>query len=179
MSPGIECIDTLLTGCILSASSILILCAAWALSPKVRAGCGKSARPDPRRGSWVTVIPTPTLPSLWSSRSHSLLGSKEPTLLCNHLTYRYCPGPVGGFLDPEKLRPPSLDGHFPCKCGSESPRRISPRTQCRRSRCPRGRILQTERSPRPRADRGRQVAQAPRSAELISPIKQRPSSLAP
>src|SRR5580700_2100980 len=25
------------------------------------------------------------LPSLWSSTNHSLLGSKEPTLLCNHL----------------------------------------------------------------------------------------------
>src|SRR5262249_6938934 len=46
------------------ASIILILCAAWALLPKVRAGCGKSARPDPRRGSSATVIPTPTLPSL-------------------------------------------------------------------------------------------------------------------
>jgi hypothetical protein len=25
------------------------------------------------------------LPSLWSSTNHSLLGPKEPTLLCNHL----------------------------------------------------------------------------------------------
>jgi hypothetical protein len=40
MSPGIECIGSLPTGCILLASIILILCAAWALSPKVRAGCG-------------------------------------------------------------------------------------------------------------------------------------------
>jgi hypothetical protein len=63
--------------CILFASIILILCAAWALSPKVRAGCGKSARPDPRRGSWSTVIPTPTLPSLRSSTNHSLLGSRS------------------------------------------------------------------------------------------------------
>src|SRR4029077_890320 len=77
MSPGIECIGSLLTGYILFASIILIRCAAWALLPKVRAGCGKSARPDPRRGSWATVIPTPTLPSLWSSNNHSLLGSRS------------------------------------------------------------------------------------------------------
>ena len=32
------------------ASTILILSAAWALSPKVRAGCGKAACPDPWRG---------------------------------------------------------------------------------------------------------------------------------
>jgi len=37
--PGIECIGSLLTGCILFASIILILRAAWALLPKVRAGC--------------------------------------------------------------------------------------------------------------------------------------------
>ena len=30
---------------------ILFLCAAWASLPEVRAGCGKSARPDPWRGS--------------------------------------------------------------------------------------------------------------------------------
>ena len=77
MSPGIECIGSLLTGCILFASIILILCAAWALLPKVRAGCGKPARPDPRRGSWATVIPTPTLPSLWSLSNQSLLGSRS------------------------------------------------------------------------------------------------------
>jgi len=77
MSPGIECIGSLLAGCILFASIILILCAAWALLPKVRAGCGKSARPDPRRGSWATVIPTPTLPSLWSLSNQSLLGSRS------------------------------------------------------------------------------------------------------
>ena len=47
MSAGIECIGSLHTGCILFAS-IIILCAVWVLSPKVRAG--KSARPDPRRG---------------------------------------------------------------------------------------------------------------------------------
>ena len=41
-------------------SIILIPCAAWASSPKARAGCGKAARPDPWRGSWATMIPTPT-----------------------------------------------------------------------------------------------------------------------
>ena len=29
------------------------------------------------------------LPSLWSSTHHSLLGSKEPTLLCNHWPLRH------------------------------------------------------------------------------------------
>src|SRR6516225_5693818 len=37
-----------------------IPCAAWASSPKARAGCGKPARPDPWRGLWATMIPTPT-----------------------------------------------------------------------------------------------------------------------
>ena len=69
MSPGIECIGSLHTGCILFASIILILCAAGALSPNLRAGCGKSARPGPRRGLWATVIPTPTLLSLRSSNN--------------------------------------------------------------------------------------------------------------
>ncbi len=36
--PWDQCIGSLLTGCILFASIILILCAAWALLPKVRAG---------------------------------------------------------------------------------------------------------------------------------------------
>src|SRR5260370_42343968 len=37
-------------------------CVAVALLPEARAGCGGSARPDPWRESWATVIPTPTLP---------------------------------------------------------------------------------------------------------------------
>jgi hypothetical protein len=37
-------------GCLPFASTILILSAAWVLSPKVRAGCGKAACPDPWRG---------------------------------------------------------------------------------------------------------------------------------
>ena len=36
--------------------------AAWALIPEVRAGCGKAACPDPWRGLWATMIPTPTQP---------------------------------------------------------------------------------------------------------------------
>ena len=35
-------------------------CTASTSSPEARAGCGNSARPDPRRGSRATVIPTPT-----------------------------------------------------------------------------------------------------------------------
>jgi hypothetical protein len=34
-------------GCLLLALVMLILCAAWALSPEVRAGCGNPACPDP------------------------------------------------------------------------------------------------------------------------------------
>jgi hypothetical protein len=30
-----------------------------------------------------------------------------------HLTYGYFPRAFGGFLDPEKLRPPDLDWRFP------------------------------------------------------------------
>ena len=38
-----------------------ILCAASASLPEARAGCGNPARPDPWRGLWATMIPTPTL----------------------------------------------------------------------------------------------------------------------
>src|ERR1700736_1488512 len=41
---------SLLAGCLCPLSVIHILCAAWALLPKARAGCGKPARPDPWRG---------------------------------------------------------------------------------------------------------------------------------
>ena len=47
-------------GCPLLASVILILGRALALLRKARAGCGNAARPDPRRGLWATMIPTPT-----------------------------------------------------------------------------------------------------------------------
>jgi hypothetical protein len=54
----------LTAGCPLCASIILILCTASLASlPEARAGCGNSARPDPRRGSWATMIPTPTTPN--------------------------------------------------------------------------------------------------------------------
>jgi hypothetical protein len=32
-----------------------------ALLPKARAGCSNAARPDPWRGLWATMIPTPTM----------------------------------------------------------------------------------------------------------------------
>src|SRR2546426_12615031 len=38
----------------------LILGSALALLPKARAGCSNAARPDPWRGLWATMIPTPT-----------------------------------------------------------------------------------------------------------------------
>src|SRR2546426_7098166 len=39
----------------------LILGSALALLPKARAGCSNAARPDPWRGLWATMIPTPTI----------------------------------------------------------------------------------------------------------------------
>jgi hypothetical protein len=42
-------------------------CTASTSSPEARAGCGNSARPDPRRGSRATVIPTPTRCPRWRS----------------------------------------------------------------------------------------------------------------
>src|SRR5271170_1567432 len=33
------------------------------------------------------------LPSPWSSTNHSLLGSKEPALLCNHVAFGLLPAP--------------------------------------------------------------------------------------
>src|SRR4029077_3941333 len=43
---GIACGASSLAGCLCLLSVIPILCAAWALSPEARAGCGKPARPD-------------------------------------------------------------------------------------------------------------------------------------
>src|SRR6266851_1801560 len=57
---GTACGGLLTAGCPLLASIIRIPCAASALSPEARAGCGKPARPDPWRGLWATMIPTPT-----------------------------------------------------------------------------------------------------------------------
>src|SRR6267378_3086690 len=48
---GIACGASSLAGCLCLLSVIPILCGAWALLPKARAGCGKPARPDPWRGS--------------------------------------------------------------------------------------------------------------------------------
>src|SRR6266511_3060255 len=39
----------------------LIPGSALALLPKARAGCSNAARPDPWRGLWATMIPTPTI----------------------------------------------------------------------------------------------------------------------
>src|ERR1700693_1127203 len=51
----------LTAGCHHRESVIPILSAVLASSPKAGAGCGKSARPDPWRGSRAIAIPTPTL----------------------------------------------------------------------------------------------------------------------
>src|SRR4029077_13371333 len=42
------------------AAVILIHGCALALLPEARAGCSNPARPDPWRGLWATMIPTPT-----------------------------------------------------------------------------------------------------------------------
>src|SRR6267154_1422076 len=47
---GIVCGASSLAGFLCLLSVIPILCSAWALLPKARAGCGKSACPDPWRG---------------------------------------------------------------------------------------------------------------------------------
>ena len=57
---GTGCGGSSTDGCLLLASVIRILCVGLASSPEARAGCGKPARPDPWRGSWATMIPTPT-----------------------------------------------------------------------------------------------------------------------
>src|SRR3984893_6599193 len=46
---GIACGVSSLAGCLCLLSVIPIPCAVWALLAKVRAGCGKPARPDPWR----------------------------------------------------------------------------------------------------------------------------------
>src|SRR5882762_1692461 len=49
-----------LAGCLCLPSLIPILSAAWASSPKARAGCGSAACPDPWRWLCAIMIPTPT-----------------------------------------------------------------------------------------------------------------------
>jgi hypothetical protein len=51
-------------------------CAALALSPEARAGCGNPARPDPWRGLWATMIPTPTLSCPLLRRAHWFLRTR-------------------------------------------------------------------------------------------------------
>src|SRR5713101_1812139 len=51
--------------CVRLPSVVPIPCAVWASSPKARAGCGNSARPDPWRGLCANMIPTPTLVFLY------------------------------------------------------------------------------------------------------------------
>lgn len=70
-------------GCPLCLSIILILwTASLALLPEARAGRGNPARPDARRGSWVTMIPTPTTPcyhltATTPQRSESCLAPRD------------------------------------------------------------------------------------------------------
>ena len=67
---------------------------AWALVPKVGAGCGNSARPALWRGSCVSVIPTPTFICASSTlttweRTASRLETGSSHLICLH-TSRAC-----------------------------------------------------------------------------------------
>jgi hypothetical protein len=63
-SPGTGCGGLLTAGCPRYASITPILCVVMASLPKARAGCGSSARPDPWRGPWATMVPTPTTRTL-------------------------------------------------------------------------------------------------------------------
>ena len=79
---GTECCGLLTAGCPFLASIIPTLCAASALSPEARAGCGNTARPDLLRGLWATMIPTRTSHLgdgvLW--QTHSQVGLEPPLL---------------------------------------------------------------------------------------------------
>src|SRR5881296_1946935 len=60
VSPGLRWSAEWLAGSRKLTFVILIPGSALALLPKARAGCSNAARPDPWRGLWVTMIPTPT-----------------------------------------------------------------------------------------------------------------------
>src|SRR5882724_1621698 len=60
-SCGTACGASSLAGCLRLPSVIPTPCAAWASSPKARAGCGNPACPDPWRGLCANMIPTPAL----------------------------------------------------------------------------------------------------------------------
>src|SRR6266508_3960664 len=56
---------------------ILIPGSALALLPKARAGCSNAARPDPWRGLWATMIPTPTSVQTVRARNRRGVGSRR------------------------------------------------------------------------------------------------------
>src|SRR6266581_4223816 len=58
--PGLGWSAKLHGGFRIHASVILIRGYALASLPEARAGCSNPARPDPWRGLWATMIPTPT-----------------------------------------------------------------------------------------------------------------------
>src|SRR5215813_11642037 len=58
--PGLGWSAKLQGGFRILESVILIRGYALALLPEARAGCSNPARPDPWRGLWATMIPTPT-----------------------------------------------------------------------------------------------------------------------
>src|SRR5215469_2596757 len=86
---GTECGGLLTAGCPLRASVIPIHCAASASSPEARAGCGNPARPDPWRGLWATMIPTPTV---WNVDAY--FGVPANTRSCVAMTLNSSPGRI-------------------------------------------------------------------------------------
>src|SRR5215467_1552861 len=58
--PGLGWSGKLHSGFPILESVILIRGCVLALLPEARAGCSNPARPDPWRGLWATMIPTPT-----------------------------------------------------------------------------------------------------------------------
>src|SRR5438093_7639296 len=68
--PGLGWSAKLHGGFRILASVILIHGYALASLPEARAGCSNPARPDPWRGLWATMIPTPTR---WTCNSTNAL----------------------------------------------------------------------------------------------------------
>src|SRR5947199_8884841 len=85
VSPGLRWSAEWLAGSRKLTFVILIPGSALALLPKARAGCSNAARPDPWRGLWATMIPTPTIvQAVTNYRTRAKphrIDSNEPTVL--------------------------------------------------------------------------------------------------
>jgi hypothetical protein len=91
---GTGCCGLLTAGCPRLASIIRIRCAASALSPEARAGCGNPARPDLSRGLWATMIPTRTPLKIFNGTNRTR--SKPKTLFHVFGRQTFCPAAFSG-----------------------------------------------------------------------------------